>query len=410
MVKGAKIKTIQDQKIGLYNKLEKRKKENPMNMKKFLALALALVMVFALAACASTTDDETTDATDELTEDLTEALVDYEGQNVAVLWYTYSDTYISSVRTALNGKLEDLGIEYTDYDSNSSQTLQAEQVDTAITTGATCLIVNIVETSSEDAAVSIVEKAQAADIPVIFFNREVSDDVVNSYDKCSYVGTSADEAGIMQGQMIGEYLVENFDAVDLNGDGVIQYVMLKGQEGNLEAENRTKYAVEYANEALVEAGKAELAFYDDSNTDLYLVDKNGTWSSTAGNEYLVTILSEYNDANGNMVELIIANNDGMAEGAISAIQDAGYNTGVDGEPIIPVFGVDATDAAVALISEGKMVGTIKQDADGMAQGIMDVLVNVAEGADSIMDGIDEIYNVDESVAKIRIPYAIYTGE
>lgn len=376
-------------------------------MKKFLALALALVMVFALAACANTDSD--VDA-DDGTDDLTELLVDYSAQNVAVLWYTYSDTYISSVRTALNGKLDDLGIEYTDYDSNSSQTLQSEQVDTAITTGATCLIVNIVETSSEDAAVSIVEKAEAADIPVIFFNREVSDDVVNSYDKCTYVGTSADEAGIMQGEMIGEYLVENFDAVDLNGDGVIQYVMLKGQEGNLEAENRTKYSVEYANEALVAAGYAELEFYDANNTDLYLVDKNGTWSSTAGNEYLVTILSEYNDANGNMVELIIANNDGMAEGAISAIQDVGYNTGEEDSPIIPVFGVDATDAAVALISEGKMVGTIKQDADGMAQGIMDVLVNVAEETDSIMDGIDELYNVDDTVAKIRIPYAIYTGE
>lgn len=377
-----------------------------MNMKKFLALALALVMVFALAACASTTDDETTDAADELTE----ALVDYDAQNVAVFWYTYSDTYISSVRTALNTKLDDLGIEFTDYDSNSSQTTQAEQIDTAITTGATCLIVNIVETSSEDAAESIIEKAQAADIPVIFFNREVSDDVVNSYDKCVYIGTSADEAGIMQGEMIGEYLVENYDALDLNGDGVISYVMFKGQEGNLEAENRTLYAVQYANEALVAAGYAELEFYDENNTDLYLVDQDGTWAASASNEYMTTILSAYNEANGNMVELIIANNDSMAEGAISALQDVGYNTGDEDSTLIPVFGVDATDAAVALIADGVMIGTIKQDADGMAQGIMDVLVNVAEGTDDIMDGIDEIYNVDETVYKVRIPYAIYTGE
>lgn len=374
-------------------------------MKKFLALALALVMVFALAACASTDDEETTAA-----DELAETVVDYDAQNVAVFWYTYSDTYISSVRTALNGKLDDLGIEYTDYDSNSSQTTQAEQIDTAITTGATCLIVNIVETSSEDAAVSIVEKAQAADIPVIFFNREVSDDVVNSYDKCVYIGTSADEAGIMQGEMIGEYLVENYDTLDLNGDGVISYVMFKGQEGNLEAENRTLYGVQYANEALVAAGYAELEFYDENNTDLYLVDQDGTWAASASNEYMTTILSAYNEANGNMVELIIANNDSMAEGAVSALQDVGYNTGEEDSTLIPVFGVDATDAAVALIADGVMIGTIKQDADGMAQGIMDVLVNVAEGEDDIMAGITDSYNVDDTVYKVRIPYAIYTGE
>ena len=69
--------------------------------------------------------------------------------------------------------------------------------------GATCLIVNIVETGSDDAAQGIVDKAKAADIPVIFFNREVSDAVVNSYEKCAFVGTDAAEAGHMQGQMIG---------------------------------------------------------------------------------------------------------------------------------------------------------------------------------------------------------------
>ena len=44
----------------------------------------------------------------------------------------------------------------------------------------------------------------------------------------------------MQGKMIGEYLVKNYDKLDLNKDGKISYVMFKGQEGNAEAEARTK--------------------------------------------------------------------------------------------------------------------------------------------------------------------------
>ena len=61
----------------------------------------------------------------------------------------------------------------------------------------------------------------------------------------------------MQGDMIGKYLVENFDAVDLNGDGSISYAMFMGQLGNVEAIYRTQYAVEDANKVLTEAGKAE---------------------------------------------------------------------------------------------------------------------------------------------------------
>ena len=201
-------------------------------------------------------------------------------------------------------------------------------------------------------------------------------------------------------------MLENYDTVDLNGDGVISYVMFKGQEGNAEAEARTQFGVEDANAVLTAAGKPELAYYNASATDKYLVDQGGKWSAQAANDYMATILPEYSEANGNMVELIICNNDGMAEGAVSALQGAGYNTG-DGKTI-PVFGVDATDSAKQLINEGKMTGTIKQDAEGMASTILN-LVSSVQGGGELMDNTSS-FNVDEGVAKIRVPYATYTGE
>ena len=77
--------------------------------------------------------------------------------------------------------------------------------------------------------------------------------------------------------------------------------------------------------------------------------------------------------------------------------------------MIPVFGVDATDAAKQLIKDGKMTGTIKQDAEGMANGIAYLTKNVAEGKDLMADTSD--FNISEKVAnKIYIPYAAYTGE
>lgn len=399
--------------------------------KRFLALAMAGIMAMSLAACggsdeaAATTAAATTAAAAETTaaaaegdttaapetEAPAEAAVDLD---VAVFYYTYSDTYISSVRTALDKALTDAGIKFQNYDSNSNQTTQNEQIDTAISQGANLLIVNIVTSGSVDASQAIVDKASAAGIPVIFFNRAVESDeeegkVLGSYDNCAFVGTDAPEAGHMQGKMIGDYVVANYDTVDLNGDGKISYAMFMGQLGNVEAIYRTQYGVEDANAVLTEAGKPELEYFDASNTDKYQVDQEGNWSATAANNYMNTNLAQYNEDNDNMIELVICNNDGMAEGVITALNDKGYNLGTEDSVTIPVFGVDATDAAKQLIADGKMTGTIKQDAEGMAEGIAYLVKNVGAGKELMADTDD--FNVSEKVSnKIYIPYAPYTGE
>ena len=372
--------------------------------KKIIAVLLCVAMVAAMAVGCGGKEDSKGGSGDKKESDL----------NVGVFYYTYSDTYISSVRTALDKKLDEMGVKYQDYDGNSNQTTQNEQIDTAIQTGANLLIVNIVTSGSNDASTQIIDKAKAADIPVIFFNRAVEDSegeegvVLNTYDKCAFVGTDAPEAGHMQGEMIGDYVVENYDKVDLNGDGKISYAMFMGQLGNVEAIYRTQYAVEDADKKLEEAGKPALEFFDSANTDKYQVDQDGNWSATAANNYMTTNLSQYNEGNNNMIELIICNNDGMAEGAVAALNDKGYNTG-DPEKTIPVFGVDATDSAKKLIADGKMVGTIKQDAEGMANGIAYLAKNIQSGKELMAD--TNSFNISEKVSnKIYIPYATYTGE
>ena len=328
--------------------------------------------------------------------------------DVHVFYYTYSDTYISTVRSALDKELDNAGIRYQDHDGNNNQTTQTEQIQTAITKGAKMIVVNIVTTGSDDAANGIISMAREADIPVVFFNREVSDSVVNSYDKCAFIGTDAAEAGYLQGDMIGDYVVSNYSKMDLNNDGKISYVMFMGEKGNNEAIYRTQYSVENANKKLTAAGKPVLEFYDKSNADKYLLDREGKWSAQAANEYMTTLLASYNPQNKNMVELIICNNDGMAEGAISALNSAGYNTGAEGAVTIPVFGVDATSAAVSLIGAGKMAGTIKQDAEGMAKAIMKTIDNVLSER-AVLDGMGD-YQIDEAVDKVRIHYDVYLGE
>lgn len=353
-------------------------------MKKLLSLFLVLTMVLTLGIGSASA----------------------EGTSY-VFWYTFADVYLSSVRAALDAALEGANIAYVDNDAAATQATQTDQISTAISSGANLLIVNICETGADGIAQNVVDQAKAANIPLIFFNRSVNESVVTSYDKCVFVGTNYIEAGIMQGQMIGQYLVDNYDKVDLNGDGQISYVMFKGDESNQEAIARTQYGVEDANKLLVAAGKPELSFYDASNESKYLVDQNGTWSNTASYDYMQNILSQYNEANSNMVELIIANNDDMAFGAVNALQAAGYNNGED-TLTIPVFGVDATDTAKDLIANGFMTGTIKQDAEGMADAIATIAANLIGGKDMFTD-LNAAYQ-QEGSWKINIPYAVYLGE
>ncbi|WP_352415585.1 galactose ABC transporter substrate-binding protein [Oscillibacter ruminantium] len=382
-------------------------------MKKFFALALSLMMAFSLVACGS---GNTPAASAGSATGSAEGSAAVSDANVGVFYYSFSDTYISSVRTALDAQLEAAGLKYQDYDGNSNQTTQNEQIDTAITSGTTLLIVNLVTSGSSDSAAAIAEKAKTAGIPVIFFNRAVEEDgkegtVLGAYDNIAFVGTDAPEAGHMQGQMIGQYVVDNYDAMDLNGDGKISYAMFKGDASNVEAIYRTQYGVEDANTIIEAAGKPALTYFDASNTDGFQLDLQGNWSAQAANEYMTTNLSQYTEANGNMIELIICNNDNMAEGCISALNAAGYNlgNGQDGKTI-PVFGVDATDSAKQLIADGKMTGTIKQDADGMAEAITYLASNAAAGKD-LMDSTDS-YTKDTANNlnnKIFIAYQAYSG-
>ena len=348
-----------------------------------LSLALALTMLAGLVSCKKDNSDG----------------------EVSVFYYTYSDTYISSVRSEMDAMLKKAGLKYQNYDANGNQTTQTEQITTALAKNSRLLIVNVVDTGSDDAAQNIVDLAKAKNVPVIFFNRSVNEKIVSSYEKCVFVGTDYEEAGHLQGKMIGDYVLKNYDKLDLNGDGKISYAMFKGQEGNMEAIARTQYAVEDANKILTAAGKSELVFFDSHNANKYQVDQNGQWSSAAATDYMNTNLSQFNEGNGNMIELVIANNDEMALGAITSLQTKGYNK--EGGKLIPVFGVDATEAAKNAIKEGSMVGTIKQDAAGMAEAISTIAQNMLNSK-SFFEGITA-----ENVVgtwRVNIPYATYLGE
>lgn len=340
-----------------------------------------------LAACGNGAEDpgEAMDGEAEAeTDGDTEEIIGDTDKVVGVSFYEYADTYISSVRQSLEGIAKDDGdVGLMLNDAQGDQATQNDQLDILIGQDVDALAVNIVDVG---AVQTVLDKAESADLPIVFFNREPDQEILQSYDNARFIGTTPEEAGILQGEMAIDMWEENPEW-DKNDDGVMNYVMLTGDAENPEAIARTEYSVSTVEDAGIETKE--------------LGQQVANWNA----DQAYTAVSAWISREGDNIEVIFANNDSMASGAISALQSAGYN---DGEgPYIPVFGVDATDEAKQLISDGYMSGTIEQDGEAMAEAIYDISKNAVEGND-FLEGTD--YEYDDTGISVRIPYQIYSGE
>ncbi|MCL2617631.1 MAG: substrate-binding domain-containing protein [Defluviitaleaceae bacterium] len=392
-----------------------------MKKSKILAgIGLILSAMLVLGACTPNQPAQQPPAPQPQQEEedddaVTEPSPEYGGMiNADVFWYTFADTFLASVRNSMieqEAGFPNLNVRH--HDSMDNQATQTEQIQTAIMQGTDLLIVNIVTTGAEDVAMNIVDLARGADVPVIFFNREVSDDVINSYADSVFIGTDAAEAGVFQGIAIANFLMDgdNASIFDVDGDGYIRYIMMRGEHGNAEAFFRTYYSVRTANTMLADAGAGitlvpsaaneTSSLYADDGISNYFLYAN--WSAAESFNLVNTALSAHDPTAGD-IELVIANNDDAALGAIQALNEIGFNTGAAGAPKLPVFGVDATDIARIAINDGTMTGTVMQDGAGMGLAVLELSNNIATGY-NLMANTGH-HNIDATAAKIRIPHGI----
>ena len=187
---------------------------------------------------------------------------------------------------------------------------------------------------------------------------------------------------MIQGEIIANSWKANPEW-DRNGDGVMSYVLLKGEPGHPDAEARTKFAVETAVANGVQVEELEL--------------QTGMWDSVKGKELMDAWIAKHGDA----IEMVICNNDGMALGAIQSLNAAGY---FDSGKFMPVVGVDAIPDALEQIKAGKMVGTVLNDAKNQGGATFDLALNAALGND-VLEGTEWV--LDSSKA-VRVPYVAVT--
>lgn len=306
---------------------------------------------------------------------------------VAVLLANFTDDYISLVHK----NLEDIQkenpdeVQFTFYDGKSNQAVQSEQLDKVLREGVDLILLHLINNKDQTTVQTAIDEIKKYDIPVILFNREpITLDPIRSYKKSLYIGLDAKKDGIMQGQILVDAWNINRDSIDRNHDDIMQYVMLKGAPDNIVARDRTKYSISTIEEAGIKTNELASVF--------------AYWDRNLAQDAMNSLLLKYD---GN-IEVVIANDDSMALGAIKALQAFGYNIG-DKNKTIAVVGVEGLPEAQELVKSGKMLGTIFQDPRALAEALYRVGVNLVN-VENPIEGTT--YKFDESGVAIRIPNTI----
>ena len=200
------------------------------------------------------------------------------------------------------------------------------------------------------------------------------------WSKLYYVGADAFDSGRLEGALAADAFLTDA-TMDKNQDGICQYVVLEGEAGHQDAIVRTECSVNMLLESGVQVEKLGYAI--------------ANWNRAQAQTKVASLLTQY----PGQMELILANNDDMALGAIDALKASGLSR--DEWPA--VVGIDGTDPGLEAVEKGEMVATVYNDKEGQADGMLNLAFALATD-----EGLDEISL--ENDRYIRLPYQKVTRE
>lgn len=262
-------------------------------------------------------------------------------------------------------------------DASQSQLTQNEQVKSLIEKGCDVICVNLVDRTEPTAITDLAESKQ---VPIIFFNRELVAEDLERWSELYYVGADALQSGVFEGELATNAFKTNAK-MDKNGDDICQYVVLEGEAGHQDSIVRTEYSVNTLIENGVEAEKLGYAM--------------ANWNRAQAQTKTAALLTQFSGK----IELIIANNDDMALGAIDTLRDSQ----IPREDWPGVVGIDGTDAGLLAVENGEMLGTVYNDKEGQAREMLNLAFAIATNGDK-----DSIPLIDGKY--VRTPYHKVTQE
>lgn len=284
--------------------------------------------------------------------------VEKKSIRIGISVYDQYDTFVASLIDALNKcakqKEEETGISIIVdiVNASRSQLTQNDQVISYADKKYDIICVNLVDRT--DTSV-IIDKVKSANIPIIFFNRQLVEEDLERWDELYYVGAAAEDSGILQGNILTDLWEKNKNIVDKNQDGKMQYIMLEGEAGHQDALVRTEYSIN----TMIESG--------------VVVDKLNNGIANWNREQAANQMKIWWNKYGEEIEVVISNNDDMALGVMDALRSleilkAEY-------PVI--VGIDGTKEALNELRAGNLAGTVLNDEYGQANGIIELAFSLA---------------------------------
>ena len=287
---------------------------------------------------------------------------------IGVTLYRGDDSFVNTLR----GNLEEQAKEYEKeagvkvvmeiVDAKGNQNTQNSQVDRFISLGYDAICVNMVDRS---VASNIISKAMDADIPVVFFNREPVEEDMRRWEKLYYVGESAKESAVLQGNILVEAYKKDPSSLDLNGDGKVSYVLLEGENSHQDSLIRTEWSIQTLKDGGVPLEK--------------ITGGIANWERSQASAWMEQWLTEFSDE----IEVVICNNDDMALGAADALERKGITRPMK------IVGIDGTPQGLLGLRSGKIFGTVQCDSMEYARVIFEIA-----SAESLGQNVQDIVKLD----------------
>ena len=258
-----------------------------------------------------------------------------EGNIVGVSWSNFQEERWKTDEAAMITAIEANGDTYISADAQNSAAKQLSDVENLISQGANALIILSVDSGAIGAAV---DAADAEGVPVVGYDRLIED------DRAFYLTFDNKE--------VGRVIARSILAVVPTGN----YAIIKGDKGD-------------PNAAFLLEGMMDVIGADVAAGNITIVGEAFTdgWKPDNAQRNMEQILT----ANDNNVDAVLSENDGMAGGAIAALEAQGLN--------IPVSGQDGDHAALNRVARGTQNTSVWKDSRQLGAAAAQIASALAAG-------------------------------
>ena len=266
-----------------------------------------------------------------------------DGKKIGVSWSNFQEERWKTDEAAMKAAIEANGDSYISADAQSFAAKHLTDVESLIAQGANALVILSVDSGSVGSAV---DAATAEGIPVLGYDRLIED------NRAFYLTFDNKE--------VGRVIARSIQAAVPTGN----YAIIKGDKGDPNALFLLEGMMDVIG-ADVQSGKIKIV--GEAFTD--------GWKPDNAQKNMEQILT----ANNNNVDAVMSENDGMAGGAIAALQAQGMN--------IPVSGQDGDHAALNRVARGSQNTSVWKDARQLGAAAGNIAAALADGVDmAAIDG------------------------